>query len=93
MVQFNPEPLEVGERLFQADDEVVRFLCLHDDVIDIDLCVAPNLVSEALEHATLVRGSSILQIEVHGDITKCSERGDEGGGMLISFFRGNLVIA
>jgi hypothetical protein len=71
----------------------VSLLGLHDDVVDIDFHVVPNLVGEALEHAMLVRSSGILQPKWHGDITKCSKGGDEGGCVLEGLFHGDLMIA
>jgi hypothetical protein len=60
--------LEVGERFFQVDDEVVGSFLLYNDVVNVDLFVAPDLVSEALEHTPFVRSPDVLQTKWHGDM-------------------------
>jgi hypothetical protein len=52
-----------------------------------------DLVGKEVEHAPLVRSSSVLQAERHRDVAECAEGGKEGGGMLVGLLHGNLVIA
>jgi hypothetical protein len=92
-VQLDLESSEVGECFFQVGDEVIGFLRLYNDVVDVDFYVAPDLVGEAPEHAPLVCGSGVLQTIWHGDIAERPEGGDEGSRMLVSFPHGDLVVA
>jgi hypothetical protein len=52
-----------------------------------------DLVGEALLHAPLIGGASILQTERHGYIAVRTIRGDERGCELIRLFNHDLVIA
>ena len=52
-----------------------------------------DLVGEALLHAPLVGGASILQTKRQGYVIVQTIRGDERGCELISLFHRNLVIA
>ena len=52
-----------------------------------------DLVSEALLHAPLVGGASVLQAERHGHGAVQTIWGDEQGCELIRFFHHDLVIA
>ena len=52
-----------------------------------------NLVGEALLHAPLIGGASILQTERHGYITVQTIRSDEQSPELVGLFHRNLVIA
>jgi hypothetical protein len=82
-VQLDVEAPEVVEDFFQVGDEIAALSGLHDDVIDIDLQVAPYLPFEAELHTLLVCGPCILQPE------GC----DECGGGLIHLGKGYLVVA
>ena len=57
--------------------------CLHDDVIDIDLGIAPDLPLEASLNGLLVCGADILEAKHHGVVAVGPERGDEGCLLLI----------
>ena len=52
-----------------------------------------DLVGEALLHAPLVGGASVLQAEWHGYIAVRTVWGDEQGCELIRLFHRDLVIA
>jgi hypothetical protein len=64
-VQFNVELSEVVEGFFQVGDEGAALSRLHNDVINIDLQVAPYLPLEAELHTPLVCGPCVLQSERH----------------------------
>ena len=51
------------------------------------------MVGEALLHAPLVGGTSVLQTERHGYVAVRTIRGDERGCELIGLFHRDLVIA
>ena len=57
--------------------------CLDDDVIDISLSIAPDLLLEASPNGLLVGGTGILEAEHHGVIAVSPEGGDEGRLLLI----------
>ena len=51
------------------------------------------MVGEALLHAPLVGGASVLQTERHGHVAVRTIRGDKRGRELIGIFHYDLVIA
>ena len=57
--------------------------CLDDDIIDIGLCVAPDLPQEASLNGLLVGGAGILEAERHGVVAVGPEGGDERCLLLI----------
>jgi hypothetical protein len=67
-------------------------LRVHDDVVNIDFQVAPDLPFEAEVHTTLVCGPYVLQSERHFHIAKTAEGGDERGGGLVCTSEAYLVI-
>jgi hypothetical protein len=91
-VQPNVEPLEVVEGFFYVRDEVVTLSRFCDDVIDIDLKVAPCLLLEADLHTPLVCSPRILQPKRHLHIAEATKRSDECGGGLLCLYEGYLVI-
>ena len=105
VIQFDVEPLEVHKYHGQVRDQVTSLSRFDYYVINIDgdcwfrplglirLIERVNLNGEALLHAPLVGGASVLQTEGHGYITVQTIRGDERGCELIGFFHCNLVIA
>jgi hypothetical protein len=60
-VQLDVEAPEAVEGFFQVGDETTALLGLHDDVINVDLQVAPHLPFEAELHTPLVCGPCIVQ--------------------------------
>jgi hypothetical protein len=60
-VQLNLELPKVVEGFFQVGNEAVALLRLYDDVVDIDLLVAPYLPFEAELHAPLVYSPRVFQ--------------------------------
>ena len=78
VIQFDVEPSEVHERCGQVCDQVISLSCFDHYVINIDddcwfrqlglirLIERVDLVDEALLHAPLVGGTSVLQTERHG---------------------------
>jgi hypothetical protein len=61
-VQLNVEPPKVVEGFFQVRNEVVALFRLYDDVVDIDLLVAPYLPFEAELHAPLVYSPRVFSL-------------------------------
>ena len=59
----------------------------------IGLVEQVDLVGEALLHAPLVGGTSVLEAERHGYIAVRTIWGDEQSGKLVGLFHRNLVIA
>jgi hypothetical protein len=59
-VQLDAESLEVVEGFLQVGNEVAALSRLRDDVIDVDVQVAPYLLFEAELHTPLVRSPYIL---------------------------------
>jgi hypothetical protein len=59
-VQFVVETTEAVESFFQVGDETTTLSGLHDNVIDIDLHVAPYLPFETKLHTPLVCGPCVL---------------------------------
>ena len=88
-IQFDVEPSEVHERCGQVHDQVASLSRFDHYVINIDgdcwfwpldlvrLIEQVNLIGEALLHAPLIGGASVLQIEWLGYITVRTIRGDE----------------
>ena len=66
--------------------------CLDDDIIDIGLCVAPDLPLEASLNGLLVSGAGVLEAERHGVVAVGPEGSDEGGLLLIRLLEGYLVV-
>jgi hypothetical protein len=59
-VQLNAEAPVVSKGFFQVDDEIAALSCLHDDIINIDLQVAPDLPFETRLHTPLVGGPAFF---------------------------------
>ena len=88
-IQFDVEPSEVRECRGQVCDQVARSGYFDHYVVNIDdnywfrslglirLIERVNLVSEALLHAPLVGGASVLQTERHGYVIVQTIQGDE----------------
>ena len=102
-IQPDVESSEVHEHCGQVCDQVIGLSCFDHYVINIDvdcwfwplglirLIKRVDLVGEALLHAPLVGGASVLQAEWHGYIAVQTIRG--GGCELIGLFHRDLVIA
>ena len=88
-IQFDVEPLKVHECCGQVRDQVTSLSRFDHYVINIDgdcwfrllgligLIERVDLVSEALLHAPLVGGASVLQAERHGHVAVRTILGDE----------------
>jgi hypothetical protein len=74
-VQLNVELPEVVEGFLQVSDEVVALSRFHDDIVDIDLQVAPYLSLEVELHIPLVCGPCVLQSKRHFSHSRNSQRG------------------
>jgi hypothetical protein len=59
-VQLDVEALEVSEGFFQVSDETTALPGLHDDVVDVDLQVVPDLPLERGLHTPLLGGPHVL---------------------------------
>jgi hypothetical protein len=64
----------------------------NDDVVDVDLQVAVDLLPETLLHALLEGGPSVSEAERHRSVAESTEGSDEGCGQLISGIHCDLVI-
>ena len=104
-IQSDIEPSEVHECCGQVCDQVASLGCFDHYVINIDgdcwfqplsligLFERVNLVGEALLHAPLVGGTSVLQAERHGYIIVQTIWSDERSRQLVGLFNHDLVIA
>ena len=68
-------------------------LCLHHNIVYIDVGISAKLLEEALLHATLKSGTGISQAECHGQVAEGSEWCDEGGLQPIGRVQLDLVVA
>ena len=65
---------------------------LDDDIVDVDVSVATDLVGEALLHHALVRGTIVLETEGHCCVAVCTERCDEGRVFFVCLSHFDLAI-
>jgi hypothetical protein len=65
----------------------------NNDVMDVEFHVAPDLVGEALEHTSLIRGPGVLQAERHGDEAEWPKGGDERRSVLVGLLHSDLMVA
>ena len=72
--------------------ELVSPFGLDHDVIYIGLNGSPDEVSETLEHTTLVRSPSVLQVEWHCDVVERFKWGDERCHELVGLFHHDLMV-
>jgi hypothetical protein len=71
---------------WQASQIVEQAICLRgldDDVVDVDLDIATDLLLQARLHAPLIGGSHVLQPERHRRVAVYPVRGDEHSFVLI----------
>lgn len=66
-------PSEVSERLNKVGQEIGSLGRFNNDIIDVGLNIAWNLLMQAGLDGSLVSGPSILQTERHGDVAENSE--------------------
>ena len=66
-------------------------LGLDDDVVDVGVRIATNLVVQAFLHATLVSRPRVLQAERHGGVAVRAVGGDEGSLELVVRVQRNLA--
>jgi hypothetical protein len=76
-VQFYPVGPQAAERDAEIANQVVRLPGFHDDVIYLRLGGPPDVVSEDVLHAALVRCACIPEAERHRDVAKHPEPRDE----------------
>src|SRR3954462_12730687 len=69
------------------------FVSFDDDVVDVDLDVSADLVSQACLHHPLVRGSGVFQSEGHCSVAEYAIGGDERGVFFIFFLHPDLVVS
>ena len=69
------------------------FFGLDDYVVNIDLDVSPNLLSETVLHHSLVGGTRVLEPEGHCCVTVDAERRDECCFVFVFFLHLDLVVA
>ena len=62
-IEFDANRSEFCKGLLKIGNDVVSPFGLNHDVVDIGLDGLPDEVPETLEHTTLVRSPSVLQIE------------------------------
>jgi hypothetical protein len=82
----------VVEGFLQVGYEVAANSRFYNDVIDIDLRIAPYSLFEAKMQTSLVSSPHVLQSKWHFHIEKIAEEGDEHGGGLVCLCEGYLVI-
>jgi hypothetical protein len=76
------------ECLFKVGNEGTPLSRFYDDVINIDLQVAPYLPFEIELHTSLVCSPHVLQSEQHFYVAETAERGDQCGGGLVRLGEG-----
>jgi hypothetical protein len=59
-VELDAVSIEVGERFLQIIEQVICRRGLDDDIIDIDLNIATDLLLQACLHTPLIGGSCVL---------------------------------
>ena len=100
-IQSDVEPSEVHECCGQVCDQVANLSRFDHYVININgdywfwllsLIKLVDLVGEALLHAPLVGGTSVLQTERHGYIIVRTVWSDERSHELVELFHRDLVI-
>ena len=69
--------VKVGESFLQVTNQMCSHAGLDDDVIDIDLQVAADLLPKIFLHALLEGGSSVLEAEQHGSVAESAKGGDK----------------
>ena len=76
-VHLDLVPPQVCEGFSEIGQEIVLPIRLDDIVVDVDVDIAADLTRQALLHATLVRGTSVLEAERHWCVEICTEQRDE----------------
>lgn len=69
--------VEVGESFLQAGDQSCGLMGLHNDVIDVHLQVATDMLLKAFLHTPLEGSPSVLKAERHGSVAEGAEGMDE----------------
>ena len=68
-------------------------LCLHHNIVYVDMGISAELLEEAFLHATLKSGTDISQAECHSQVAESSEWCDEGGLQAVSWVQLDLVVS
>ena len=87
------ELAEAVEDFFQVSNKLILGLGFEDDIINISVNIAMQLVGKTQLYRPLVGGSCILQPKRQGLVGVCPVRGDEYRLDLIFFFERDLVVA
>jgi hypothetical protein len=67
-------------------------MSFHDDVINVHLQVAADLLLETLLHTSLESSLGVAEDERHGCVAEGAKRGDERCGQLVQGVHGNLLV-
>ena len=92
-VELDLESAQVPEGFLEVCQQRSTPFRLHQHIVYVDVGVSAELLEEALLHAMLKGGTGISQAKCHGQVTKSSEWGDEGGLQAISWVQLYLVVA
>ena len=92
-VELDIVSVEIGECLAQVVEEGVLLFGFDEDVVDIDLDVAPNLFAESILHHALVRSTCVLEPEGHCGVAVDAMWRYEGCFVLVFGRHPYLVIA
>jgi hypothetical protein len=76
-VEIDAVVVEVGKGFSQIFKQTVCLRELDDDVVNIDLDVAADLLLQARLHTPLIGGSGVLEPEGHRHVVVYPVRGDE----------------
>ena len=85
--------LQVGESFAQIIEECRLLFCFDDDVIDVDLDVASDLLFDSIFHHTLVRSTHVLEPEGHSCVAVDPDWGYERRFFFVFLLHPYLVIA
>ena len=91
-VELYPFDLKAIERDPEIGYQAVCLPGLHDNVVDICLYVPPDMVSEHVEHTSLVCSSGISEAKGHRDIAVHAKRCDKRGRELVGLFHFDLMV-
>jgi hypothetical protein len=82
-IELDAVSIEVGEGFPQIVEQAICLRGPDDNVVDVDLNVATDLLLQARLHAPLIGGSCVLQPEGHRRVAVYPMRGDERSLVLV----------